>query len=389
MNNQRIKILHIADKFSVKGSSIHGVSRLFSWWFSRFDTSRYEVHLIVLRKADAGVKEIEKRGLKFRSLDKRKYDPFTLKEIVRKIRSYKADILHLHGYGATNFGRIAARIEKVKSIVHEHFVDPDMPKYQQFADFVLSPWADYGIAVSGSVKDFMVNKRYLPAEKVSVIFNGAPLREFKPMIEEDVAVERAKWKIPYGYKVVSTIGRLDKQKGNKYFIEAANKILKGNKKVKFMLVGDGPLLHELNEQCNQLGIQKDIIFTGYHSNIPLIQSMIDIQVFPSLWEGTPLTLFEAMSMQRPIVSTNVDGLGEVLRHGKNALVVHPKDSENLAAAIQALLKNPEKANALAAQAQRDSNKYDIQSTVDEMQLVYDDLVDSGPLTSDRKTERNH
>jgi len=65
--------------------------------------------------------------------------------------------------------------------------------------------------------------------------------------------------------------------------------------------------------------------------------MIDMQVFPSLWEGTPLTLFEAMSMKRAIVSTDVDGLGEVLRHGKNALIVSARDSEGLAHAIEDLL----------------------------------------------------
>jgi len=143
-----------------------------------------------------------------------------------------------------------------------------------------------------------------------------------------------------------------------------------------MLVGDGPLFNELKEQCIQYKIEKDVIFTGFYSNIPLIQSMIDVQVFPSLWEGTPLTLFEAMSMRRAIVSTNVDGLGEVLRDDKNAVLVPPRDSERLALAIEDLLVKSRKAERIAAQAELDSLNFDILKTVDRIQHVYDDLMDA-------------
>ena len=104
-----------------------------------------------------------------------------------------------------------------------------------------------------------------------------------------------------------------------------------------MIVGDGPLENALKEQCKNKGIQNDFIFTGYCSNIPLMQTIIDIQVFPSLWEGTPLTLFEAMAMKKAIVSTNVDGLGEILENGRNALVVPARNAELLASSIESLI----------------------------------------------------
>jgi glycosyltransferase involved in cell wall biosynthesis len=167
---------------------------------------------------------------------------------------------------------------------------------------------------------------------------------------------------------------LDGQKGNSYLLEAAAQVLRKGHRMKCMLVGDGPLLDELKEQCAKEGIEKDVIFTGYYANIPLIQSMIDIQVFPSLFEGTPLTLFEAMSMRLAIISTNVDGLGEILRHEKNALLVSPKNPEQLAAAIEDLLVNPAKADYLAHRAQRDSKNFDIQRTIDCLQNIYDSLL---------------
>ena len=141
-----------------------------------------------------------------------------------------------------------------------------------------------------------------------------------------------------------------------------------------MVIGDGPLLGNLKEQCRQHGIAKNVVFTGHHANIPLVQSIIDIQVFPSLWEGTPLTLFEAMSMKLPIVSTTVDGLGEILRQEENALLVPQKDSGRLASAIEDLLINKEKARQLAAKAYVVSKDYDIQRSVENIQRIYDELV---------------
>jgi glycosyltransferase involved in cell wall biosynthesis len=265
---------------------------------------------------------------------------------------------------------MAGRVTRVKTIVHEHFVDPNLPIYQMPFDYFLSGSTDAAIAVSNSVLHFMIEKRYLPPDRVQVIYNGAPLKEFKPLEENLTAEEKKRFNIPNEFKIVATIGRLDEQKGNSYFLDAAAKVLKRHQKVKFMLIGDGPLMSELQLQCGARGIEDDVIFAGYCSNIPRIQSIIDVQVFPSLWEGTPLTLFEAMSMKKAIVSTDVDGLGEVLRHGKNALLVPPRDDGSLASAIATLLEDREKADSLSSQAGKDSAEYDIQRTVDRMQEVY-------------------
>ena len=372
--SRKKKIIHICDKFGVKGSSIHGVSRLFSWWFPRFNTKYYDVQLVGLRRPDKAVENLQQQGINIVSLNKSKFDISTLNEIVRIVHRERPDILHLHGYGAANFGRVAARMTKVKTIVHEHFVDPAMPKYQGYIDYLLSQYTDYAIAVSHSVKDFMVEKRFFPQEKVAVVFNGAPLDQFKPVSKEEVHAEREKWGIPEDCKIIASIGRLDGQKGNSYLLDAAAQVLRKGHRMKCMLVGDGPLLDELKEQCVKEGIEKDVIFTGYYVDIPLIQSMIDIQVFPSLFEGTPLTLFEAMSMRLAIISTNVDGLGEILRHEKNALLVAPKNPEQLAAAIEDLLVNPAKADYLAHRAQQDSKNFDIQRTIDCLQNIYDRLL---------------
>lgn len=369
-----IRVLHVCDKFGVEGSSVHGVSRLFSWWFPRFDASRYDVRLVGLRRADQATGALRAQGIDVTVLDKGKFDASTLPALVGQIRRLRADIVHLHGYGASNFGRMAAGLTGAKTIVHEHFVDPAMPAYQIPFDRSLARRTDQGIAVSSSVRQFMIQRRFMPEDKVCVIYNGAPLQEFRPLGGEAASEQRRRWNIPEGRRVVAAIGRLDEQKGNRYLIEAAAHLLRRGHRMAVVLVGDGPLANELTAQRGALGIDSSVVFTGFQSDIQAIQSMVDIQVFPSLWEGTPLTVFEAMASGRAIVATGVDGLGEVLRDRHNALLVPPRNAYALAAAIEELLTDSGTAKRLAAQALADSRQFDIQRTVEQLQAVYEALA---------------
>lgn len=372
---KKIKVIHICDKFGVRGSSVHGVSRLFEWWFPRFDHEEFDIKLIGLRQADQAVEHLENLGIKILSLGRGKFNFLTILDLLRIFEKEDPDIVHLHGYGAANFGRIAAKLRKVKTIVHEHAVFPKVPIYQKVFDYLLSGLTNYSVAVSDSVRTFLIEKRYISSEIVETVYNGVPLKEFKKS-EDPIIIkeEKDRWKINSDCKIIATIGRLDEQKGNIYFIEAADKIKKKGYNVKFMIVGDGPQFNFLKETTRKYGLENDFIFTGYHKNIPLIQSFIDIQVFPSLFEGTPLTLFEAMSNNLPIVSTNVDGLGEILIDGKNALVIPSKNSEKLASSLEKLLKDEKLKHLLSNQANVDVQKFDIQNTVNRLQEIYRKLL---------------
>jgi glycosyltransferase involved in cell wall biosynthesis len=220
----------------------------------------------------------------------------------------------------------------------------------------------------------MVHRRFIAREKIKVVFSGAPLDVFKPLPAERVREERARLGLRPDEKVVGTVGRLDAQKGVTYFLKAAARVLSRKHDVRFLIAGDGHLLDEHREEARTLGIADRIVFAGFWDDVPAFQSLLDVQVFPSIYEGTPLTVFEAMSMSRPIVSTTVDGLGEVLRDRKNALLVSPRDDERLAAAVVEMLETPGLAARLAAQAELDSRGFDVRKTVDALQTIYEELL---------------
>ena len=165
-----IRVLQVADKFAMRGAPIHGMARLLMAWVLAFRGSRVHFEICVLRGHEGGVSDFEEIGATVIDLNRSKMDPRTVFDIARLIRECEIDIVHCHGYGATNFGRIAARICGVPVIVHEHMVEEDVPLYQRLADLSLSRLTTLGIAVSSAVARFMVEGRYIPSDRVETVF---------------------------------------------------------------------------------------------------------------------------------------------------------------------------------------------------------------------------
>ena len=148
-----VQVLHVCDKFGVKGSSIHGVSRLFSWWFPRYDGERFSVSLCGLKAPEPASELLQRQGIDVHHLCRGRFDPRIVSDLVELGRKRGAGILHVHGYAAADFGRLAARRLGAKLVLHEHFADPALPAYQALADRLLARWTDRAIAVSGSTRD--------------------------------------------------------------------------------------------------------------------------------------------------------------------------------------------------------------------------------------------
>jgi glycosyltransferase involved in cell wall biosynthesis len=371
---ERIRVLHLCDKFGIRGALTHGVSRLFTYWLPRFDAD-FEVCLVGLRAPDEASAYLRRRGLDPICLGRGPFHPAVATDLLRLVRRHRLHIFHAHGYASSNFARVVGPLTGVRTIVHEHASYPSIPAYQRSADWALAGRTDLGIAVSESTKRFMIRRRHLPPDRIRVVPNGAPLEEFRPPPSDRIRAERDRLGLRPGEPVVGTVGRLDAQKGITYFLRAAAQVLRFRPNVQFVVVGDGPLLAQYQQEAQALGIAHRTVFAGFCEDVPLLQSVLDLQVFASLWEGTPLTLFEAMAMRRPIVSTAVDGLGEVLRHGENALLVPSRDVEGLARGMLDLLEQPGLAAALAAQAGNDSRRFDARRTVETLQKIYQELVD--------------
>ncbi len=366
-----LNILQVCDHLGWEGSRMHGVKRLFGWMIPRFDRDRFKVSLVSLRKKDLSEETLDALGVDITYLERGKFDAFTLPALLRVIDEKQIDILHMHGYGATTFGRMAAARRRIPSILHEHANLTSTPWFQKIADRLLEPFTDIAIAVSTSTAEFIVKARLIPASKVKVVYLGVPLEEFtRSRTADEIAEARRELGVLAGEYAVGSVTRLHESKGNSYLVDAASRVVAERPAARFYLVGEGPLLPDLQAQAARLGLGDRFVFTGFRRDVARTLSAFDLCVFPSLWEGTPITAFEALAMGKPIVATDADGLLDILTPGRDAVIVPKRNAAALAEKIVWALDRDAERARLSAAAKETGRQYDIDAFVRKMERLY-------------------
>ena len=360
---------------------MHGVKRLFGWMIPRFDPGRFKVSLVSLRRKDLSEETLETQGVDITYLHRSKFDPLTLPALLRVIDRKHIDVLHLHGYGATTFGRMAAALRGIPTILHEHANLTNTPWFQKVADRLLEPCTDIALAVSKSTADFVIDARLVPPSKVKVVYLGVPLEEFsRERSPAEIARARQDLGIGADEFAIGTITRLHESKGNSVLVDAAARVVRERPQARFFVVGEGPLLPDLEAQAAQLGLGDRFVFAGFRRDVAATLSAFDLSVFPSLWEGTPLTGFEALAMGKPIVATDADGLLDILTAGHDALIVPRRDAAALADKIVWAIDRPEERARLGAAARTTGRQYDIGAFVRKMERLYTLLHETSRAT---------
>ncbi len=379
-----LNILQVCDHLGWEGSRMHGVKRLFSWMIPCFDREHFNVSLVSLRKKDLSEEPLEALGVNISYLERSKFDPLTLPALLRIIDQQQVDILHLHGYGATTFGRLAGAMRGIPTILHEHANLTDTPWFQKIADRVLEPYTDIAIAVSKSTAEFVIGARQVPSSKVRVVYLGVPLVEFsRARTSDEIAAARRDLGIAPDHFAIGTVTRLHESKGNSYLVDAAARVVAERPAARFFLVGEGPLLAGLQAQASALGLGDRFIFAGFRRDVAGTLSAFDLSVFPSLWEGTPLTAFETLAMGKPIVATDADGLVDILTDREDAQIVPRRNADALANAIIHAIDHPEERARLSAAARTTGARYDIGVFVRKMERLYTLLHDVSRATHRR------
>ena len=363
---------------------MHGVKRLFGWMIPRFDPSRYKVSLVSLRKRDLSEETLESLGIDITYLAKSRFDPTAFPALLKIVDDKQIDVLHLHGYGATTFGRLVAAARRLPVVLHEHANLTDTPWFQKIADWMLEPFTDVAIAVSSSTAEFVAKARMVRPGRVQVVYLGAPIREFgQPQTPVEREVKRSELGLTPGDCAIGTVTRLHDSKGNEYLVDAARIVLDARPQARFFLYGEGPLRGALEERARALGLGDRFVFGGFVRDVARVLAAFDISVFPSLWEGTPLTAFESLAAGLPIVATDADGLRDILTDGQDAVIVPRRDSAALAAGIVRLIDQPAYRASLGRAALVTARQYDIDAFVKKMERLYDILH-----AQSRATRRN-
>jgi len=330
--------------------------------------------------------KIRELGIRFYPIQMGKRASFKpVFQIKNLILSLNIDFLHSQGARADFFSRIAGRLAGLSHIfctvampVDGFDVGPLRKAIYRFMDRISERYVERFIVVSDSLKRLMVEKRGIPNEKVTRIYNGIELGEYMPNgkgVRSQKSEVRREFGIAKDAPVIGAIGRMVWQKGFEYLIEAVPQTVSSIPESRFLIVGDGPLRKELVALSSELGVNEEVIFTGFRSDIRDILAAVDFLVVPSLLEGFPMITLEAMAMAKPIIATNIDGITEQIKDGENAILVPPRDPAALANAIIRVLGDRKSAQQMGMAArEKVAQEFSVEKMVSETEKVYTDLL---------------
>jgi len=261
--------------------------------------------------------------------------PFAFARLIRIIRAFRPTIVHTHLQSASLYGRLAARLARVPVVVAtEHNVYVGKARRYVLVERFLARMTDATIAVSGPVRQFLSAQLALPPSTIRVIHNGVALSAPTPVglaeLRERLATDGAV-AIRLG-----TVASLTAKKGHEVLLRAVARLRDSGVVCSLVVAGEGPDRQRLELLSEQLGVSTHVLFLGHVAHPPDVLGAIDVFVLPSLVEGLPLALLEAMYAGRACVATAVGGVPEVITPGDNGLLVPPGDEVALAEAISAL-----------------------------------------------------
>lgn len=312
------------------------------------------------------------------------FDLAAMARLALLMRGQGFDIVHTHTSKAGVVGRLAARIAGVPIVVHTVHGFPfheGMGSIGKHAYALTERFAALfcDLLLSQSREDIQLACQYhiCPADKIIYIGNGIDLDRFDPAtVQSKSALEGLRKDFQIGQQTVLMIAELQPRKACGDFLQAARYVVDVLPKVKFLLVGDGPLKDELEMMITELGLREKVLMLGLREDVAELLALADVYVLSSLAEGMPRSVIEAMAMGRPVVATDVRGTREVVEDGKTGLLVRTREPQAMASAIIQLLQDKEKARKMGqAGRERAERCFDEKRVFERIESSYRQLLE--------------
>ena len=364
------KILHIIGGGEIGGAEQHVLTLL-----NGIDRTRFTPHLVCLTDGPFAALA---RETNIPTITRSMHFPLDLSPlpgIIRWARQKGINLVHTHGSRANLLGRLGARWLGVPSLTTVH---------SSLAHDYLSPWSArmaLGLdrltlpLTSGiiTVSEYLAKEVALRGGRnLETIYNGqAPISFADPSSSRHLF--RLQWGIPADALVIGTIGRHHPTKGQTYLIKAASQLCFKFPNLHLLLIGDGPLRQDLELELKQSTIPYTL--TGYLPQAYEALPAMDLFVLPSISEGMGLVLLEAMQAGVPIVASAVGGIPEVVRAGKDGLLVPPGDVAGFSNACSKIIENPDLAKSLVLSGLSRWPKFSADSMIRETEQVYTRILD--------------
>lgn len=320
--------------------SLGGLQQVIVNLCKSMDKELFDVSVLCLRARGVLADEIERMGIEVTLLPQRVHgtDYFSFIKVASYLKNNKIDVIHTHNTQPFIDGTLAAQVARIKSIIHtDHArIFPDKKRYM-VAEWVMSHFADKVVGVSEATSDNLVTYEKIPRKKVATIANGVDGAAYRVSI--DKAQKRSELGIREEGPVLGLGARLVKEKGLDVLMEAMGRVVELFPDVSLVIAGGGPLEDFLRLEIESQGLGAHVFLVGPRHDMPELLNLFDVYLLPSISEGLPMGLLEAMAAKCPVLASRVGGIPRVISHGVNGRLVEPGHPGALAKEIGLLLSD--------------------------------------------------
>ena len=336
---------------------------------------RFELEVAALTRLGPLAADLVASGIPVTSIQKRfKVDPLALGRLTRFLRAKRFDVVQTWIYAADTYGRVAARRAGVPIVVTaEMAVDLWKGRSERAVDRFLARWTDRVVGNSQAVSDFYRDQVGIPAAQLAVIPSG--IADDEPPPDVDPAAVRLELGLPPDCPLALFVGRLAEQKGVADLLNSLDLLRQVRPDLRTLIVGDGPLRDRLEGMARAYGLiePRRACFLGHRNDVPRLLAASDLLVLPSLYEGMPNVVLEAMRFRKPVVATAAPGTTEVVVPDATGLLVPLRNPPALARAIRQVVDDPDLAARLGAAGRA---RVEAEFGVDRMIARFADLYES-------------
>ncbi|HWQ35045.1 MAG TPA: glycosyltransferase [Blastocatellia bacterium] len=370
---RRPRVLHLITSFEIGGTERQAVELL-----SRIDLRRYDVRLAALRLAGPLYEHLAAR---FPEVPEFPLTSFYDANAVRQVTRLRAllvreevDILHAHDFYASLLGAAAARMAGVRVIASQRHLRLSERRLHAWGHRIIYRLADRIAVNAAAIRDDLLASAGLSPDRIVLIRNG-----FIPPEQTDRAAVKAeirrRFSLPSDAVLIGVVARLQPVKGHRYLIAAARQLAPEFPQAHFIFVGDGPLRAEIETDIARFGLTERIHLFGDCANGAALAQGFDLSVLPSLHEGLPNAVIEAMAAGVPVVASAVGGVTELIADGKTGYLATPADPPSLARVIARALRSEEERARIAANGQRFiTSRFSIERMVTAYERLYEELL---------------
>jgi len=295
-------------------------------------------------------------------------DPMACYRIRNLIQTFQYDILHSHTSHAHTLAFFASIGCKVCRLVTRR-VDFSIFRHSflRLSGIKYLHMADYYIAISRKIKDVMVADG-VATDRIFVVHSGVDLQRFEGVKYDHLIQE---FNIKPDEKVVINVAHLAGHKGQQFLVRAIPRVVEKFPGVRFFIVGKGELLAELKALAASLGIARELVFTGFRSDVGAFYKIADLFVMSSVQEGLGTAVLDALAEGKAVVATDCGGIPEIINDGETGRLVEPANPEALARGIIDVLRHPEQAGRMADRGRAlVQNQFSIETMAENNLAVY-------------------